>query len=135
VSAEFGRFSGGLVNVITSRGNLFSGSFRESILNDDWRHWSRQRELRAAGGGRDDADVQYRAVFERGAVCRSALLRQRQGRQNSADARIHHRRADPEGSAGFFTAGRFQNQVTARNTIQPVNPPPSEDQRKRFEVN
>ena len=38
VSAEFGRFSGGLVNVITkSGGNLFSGSFRETVLNDNWR--------------------------------------------------------------------------------------------------
>jgi outer membrane receptor protein involved in Fe transport len=35
----------------------------------------------------------------------------------------------------FFTAGRFQNQQTARNTIQPVNLAYlSEDQRKRFEV-
>ncbi len=38
VSAEFGRFSGGVVNIITkSGGNLFSGSFRESLNNDMWR--------------------------------------------------------------------------------------------------
>ena len=38
VSAEFGRFSGGVVNIITkSGGNQFSGSFRESLNNDDWR--------------------------------------------------------------------------------------------------
>jgi carboxypeptidase family protein/TonB-dependent receptor-like protein len=38
VSAEFGRFSGGVVNVITkSGGNTFSGSFRESLNNDKWR--------------------------------------------------------------------------------------------------
>ena len=38
VSAEFGRFSGGVVNIITkSGGNRFSGSFRNSLNNDKWR--------------------------------------------------------------------------------------------------
>ena len=38
ISAEYGRFSGGVVNVITkSGGNRFSGSFRDSLYNDDWR--------------------------------------------------------------------------------------------------
>ena len=38
ISAEYGRFGGGMVNVITkSGGNDFSGSFRLSMTNDDWR--------------------------------------------------------------------------------------------------
>ena len=38
VSAEYGRFGGGLVNVVTrSGGNLFSGSYRASFANDSWR--------------------------------------------------------------------------------------------------
>lgn len=38
ISAEHGRFSGGVVNVVTkSGGNRFSGSFRESLFNDKWR--------------------------------------------------------------------------------------------------
>jgi outer membrane receptor protein involved in Fe transport len=38
ISAEYGRFSGGVVNVVTkSGGNQFSGSFRESLFNDKWR--------------------------------------------------------------------------------------------------
>ena len=38
VSAEFGRFQGGVVNVITkSGGNAFSGSFRDTLNNDNWR--------------------------------------------------------------------------------------------------
>ena len=38
VSAEFGRFTGGMVNAITkSGGNVFSGSLRTSFDNDDWR--------------------------------------------------------------------------------------------------
>jgi Carboxypeptidase regulatory-like domain/TonB dependent receptor len=38
ISAEFGRFSGGVVNAVTkSGGNNFSGSFRTTLTNDDWR--------------------------------------------------------------------------------------------------
>ncbi len=38
VSAEYGRFSGGVINVVTkSGGNLFSGSLRDSLANDNWR--------------------------------------------------------------------------------------------------
>ena len=38
ISAEYGRFSGGVANVITkSGGNDFSGSFRLTLENDNWR--------------------------------------------------------------------------------------------------
>src|SRR5262249_21783378 len=38
ISAEFGRFSGGVINVVTkSGGNVFSGSFRDTLANDNWR--------------------------------------------------------------------------------------------------
>jgi hypothetical protein len=38
VSAEYGRFSGGIVNTITkSGGNTFSGSLRATLTNDSWR--------------------------------------------------------------------------------------------------
>ncbi len=38
ISAEYGRFSGGVVNIVTkSGGNEFSGSFRADLDNDDWR--------------------------------------------------------------------------------------------------
>ncbi len=37
ISAEYGRFSGGVVNAITkSGGDLFSGSYRLNLTNDDW---------------------------------------------------------------------------------------------------
>jgi hypothetical protein len=37
ISAEYGRFSGGIVNVITrSGGNVFSGAFRTSFTNPAW---------------------------------------------------------------------------------------------------
>src|SRR6476619_5205243 len=38
ISAEYGRFEGGVANAITkSGGNIFSGSFRTSLANDKWR--------------------------------------------------------------------------------------------------
>src|SRR4051794_19073060 len=38
ISAEYGRFGGGVVNVITkSGGNSFSGSLRDTLNNDKWR--------------------------------------------------------------------------------------------------
>ena len=41
ISAEFGRFSGGVVNAITkSGGNRMSGSFRTTLTNDGWRELS-----------------------------------------------------------------------------------------------
>jgi hypothetical protein len=43
ISAEFGRFTGGVVNAITkSGGNSFSGSFRTSFSNDGWQAKSPQ---------------------------------------------------------------------------------------------
>ncbi len=37
ISAEYGRFSGGVVNVVTKRGgDLFSGSFRHNLSNPSW---------------------------------------------------------------------------------------------------
>jgi outer membrane receptor protein involved in Fe transport len=37
ISAEYGRFSGGVVNAVTKRGsNLFSGSFRSNLSNAGW---------------------------------------------------------------------------------------------------
>ena len=54
ISAEYGRFSGGVVNVITkSGGNLFSGSFRDTLLNDKWRAFTPFET--AAAGRRPDA--------------------------------------------------------------------------------
>ena len=38
ISAEYGRFAGGVVNAVTkSGGNIFSGSYRLGFTNDDWR--------------------------------------------------------------------------------------------------
>ena len=47
ISAEFGRFTGGVVNTITkSGGNSFSGSFRTTLNNDAWSAITPAREQR-----------------------------------------------------------------------------------------
>lgn len=47
ISAEYGRFAGGMVNVITrSGGNDFGGSFRLSMNNDNWRAVTPFREAK-----------------------------------------------------------------------------------------
>ncbi len=47
VSAEYGRFTGGVVNTITkSGGNVFSGSFRTTLTDDAWSAVSPAKEKR-----------------------------------------------------------------------------------------
>ena len=73
ISAEYGRFSGGVVNVVTkSGGNLFSGSFRDTLNNDNWRAYvtgnhahpyTADCDTCGAGGGPSKVDMvvpQYR---------------------------------------------------------------------------
>jgi outer membrane receptor protein involved in Fe transport len=138
VSAEYGRFSGGLVNVITKSGsNLFSGSFRESLFNDDWR-------ALVTGNG----NYATPAAGATTQTCNTVVsLNGAQGVDPGCfanDTKVDKVVPTHEYVLGgpirkdqlwFFTAGRFQNQQTGRNTIQPVNLAyVSEDQRKRFEV-
>ena len=48
VSAEYGRFAGGMVNAITKSGsNAFSGTFRTTLENDDWRSRTPMNESKA----------------------------------------------------------------------------------------
>jgi hypothetical protein len=130
ISAEFGHFSGGVVNMITkSGGNLFSGSFRDSLNNDKWRAYVTGNDAHpfltgniatgnpidcatcGAGGTPSKVDLvvpQYEYTFGGPAV---------------------------KDHLWFFTAGRFQDQSVARSTIAPLNIPYTADtDRKRFEV-
>lgn len=59
VSAEYGRFSGGVVNTITkSGGNEFTGSFRVSLTRDDW-----TRPTPKTGEQDDTLNKVYEATF------------------------------------------------------------------------
>jgi hypothetical protein len=55
ISAEYGRFSGGVVNVVSRRGgNTFSGSFRESWSNPTWSDLTPFEESNASATPRID---------------------------------------------------------------------------------
>ena len=110
ISAEYGRFSGGVVNVVTkSGGNRFSGSFRDSLFNDDWR---------AKVTGNDDhpflTDTKVdRVISQYQYVLGGPIVRD---------------------SLWFFTAGRIRNAPVGRNTVTPLNIPYTfEDKSQRYE--
>ena len=59
ISAEYGRFQGGVINTVTkSGGNSFSGSFRTTLVNDAWTAVSPQREARV-----QDLNERYEATL------------------------------------------------------------------------
>ena len=99
VSAEFGRFSGGMINVVTkSGGNLFSGSLRDSLANDNW------RALTSLPGGAfipNDRSRQYDRGCRRGfPVSRRCEIQPR-----GADVRIHVWRSRTQGSSLVLHGG------------------------------
>ena len=51
ISAEYGRFSGGVINAVTkSGGNAFSGSWRMNLLNPSWSEETPFEKTRMVGG-------------------------------------------------------------------------------------
>ncbi len=110
ISAEFGRFSGGVVNVITkSGGNRFSGSFRDSLYNDDWR---------AKVTGNDDHPFTTDAKVDR-------LISQYEYVLGGPIQRDR---------LWFFNAGRFRTAPVGRNTVSPLSIPYTfEDRSQRYE--
>ncbi len=121
VSAELGRFTGGVVNVVTkSGGNLYSGSFRESLNDDDWRELSKfERDAMAADPAHNDPRLNlitngrpptvptHEYTFG-GPVIRDRLW--------------------------FFTAGRLQKQKEGRQLVQTLVPYDFTRDSKRYEL-
>ena len=59
ISAEYGRFTGGVINVVTkSGGNDFSGSVRVNLNNDDW-----QSKTPLSGDREDDITETYEGTL------------------------------------------------------------------------
>ena len=130
VSAEFGHFSGGVVNMITkSGGNTFSGSFRDTLNNDNWRAFVTGNDAHP---------------FRVGNVATGALIDCDTCGANGTSTKVNAIVPQYEYTLGgpilrdhtwFFTAGRFQDQQSAQQTIAPVNIPYTADtDRKRYEI-
>jgi outer membrane receptor protein involved in Fe transport len=138
VSAEYGRFSGGLVNVITKSGsNQFSGSFRESLFNDTWRSLVTGNGNYAAAAAGSTTQACNTVTSANGAPVADPDCFPNDTKVDKIVPTHEYVFGGPvrKDRLWFFTAGRFQNQQVSRNTIQPVNLAyPSEDQRKRFEI-
>ena len=96
ISAEYGRFTGGVVNAITkSGGNLFHGSFRTAFTNDDWTTLDPYQE--ANGLARvDQLDESYEATLG-GLLWKDRIW--------------------------FFAAGRQQKLDDAQHTVVPAGQP------------
>ncbi len=111
VSAEFGRFSGGVVNIITkSGGNRFSGSFRDSLNNDKWRTLTPFETARLATNPepRIDKVVPTYEYTLGGPVMRDHLW--------------------------FFTSGRLRDQSQGRTLFATNLPYEFREEQRRYEV-
>ena len=111
VSAEFGRFSGGVVNIITkSGGNQFSGSFRESLNNDKWRTLTpfETERLATTPEPRIDKVVPTYEYTLGGPVMRDRLW--------------------------FFTSGRLRDESQGRTLIATNVPYEFTEEQRRYEV-
>lgn len=104
VSAEYGRFQGGVVNMLTkSGGNDFSGSLRVNLTNDDW--VSSNNDLSPERV--DDINTSYEATLG-GRILRDRLW--------------------------FFLAGRDESSSENRTTNYTLIPYPYEDSETRAEA-
>ena len=107
ISAEYGRFSGGIINMVTkSGGNTFTGSFRANFSNDAWTKET-PREVTAKINRTDKLNQNYEWTFG------GPVVRDR---------------------AWFFTAGRLQ-ESNQQSSLQVTNQPfTTVTDSKRFEV-
>jgi outer membrane receptor for ferrienterochelin and colicin len=135
VSAEYGRFSGGLVNIITkSGGNAFHGSFRDTLNNDDWRALVVGNGNFASGQTTPQCN---RVTGVGGTQIPDPNCFAGDTKAEKVVPTYEYTLGGPiaRNRLTFFTAGRFQNLETARNTVNPVNfPYVNEDRRKRYEI-
>lgn len=96
VSSEYGRFTGGVVNVITrSGGNAFHGSFRTNFTSDGWRALTPVEQGYAEDPRLDQVDEAYEATLG-GAVLTDRIW--------------------------FFAAGRRQSVSNSQSIYVPEDP-------------
>ena len=124
ISAEYGRFTGGVVNSITkSGGNEFSGSIRDSLTNDDWTDENPLQET----ANRENIDV-LNQVYEAtlgGYILRDRLWFFAAGRdtENSSD---NATRLVPGATSGYSVTsvtterrleGKLTGQITSKHNL------------------
>jgi outer membrane receptor protein involved in Fe transport len=113
VSAEYGRFTGGVVNVITkSGGNAFSGSFRDTYNNDKWRTLT---------------------PFEQSAIAADPLHKEL--RVDKSVPAYEYVLGGPviKDRLWFFAAGRAQTQTSGRTLVGTNIPYSYSDEQRRYE--
>jgi len=138
VSAEFGRFGGGVVNVITkSGGNSFSGSFRDTLNNDNWRGYT----LMPAGSSvpNNRTAVVPTPVAACGLLanepCDEGARYPRDTRTNLVVPTYEYTFGGPimKDHLWFFTAGRLTAQESTRQLFVTNIPYTFTDNQKRYE--
>ena len=113
ISAEYGRFGGGVVNVITkSGGNLFGGSFRDTMNNDKWRTLT---------------------PFEQTSIANDPA--HKETRVNTTVPAYEYTFGGPilKDHLWFFTAGRLQTQELGRQLVITNIPYTFTDKSRRYE--
>jgi len=138
VSAEFGRFGGGVINVVTkSGGNSFTGTFRDTLNNDNWRSYT----LMPAGAL--VPNNRTASVPSTVAACGIAANEPcAEGSQYPRDTRTNLTIPTYEYTGGgpvmkdhlwFFTAGRVTSQDSTRQTFITNIPYTFTNDQKRYE--
>lgn len=117
ISAEYGRFTGGVVNTITkSGGNEFSGSFRDSLTNQDW---IEKTPFAGEADHLDKVNEVYEATLG-GFVMRDRLWFFLSGRQaETASTRTLQRTniSYPFGNEEERIEGKLTAQITRRHSL------------------
>lgn len=139
VSAEFGRFGGGIINVVTkSGGNTFSGSFRDTYNNDNWRSYTLMPSgasvpnNRTAIIGSTQLAVCGQAANE---VCSEGSIYPRDTRLNLKVPTYEFTGGGPilKDHLWFFGAGRLTTQDSTRQTFVTNIPYTFTNEQKRYE--
>jgi hypothetical protein len=114
ISAEHGRFTGGVVNLVTKTGgNRFSGSFRDTLQNDRWRGLSpfEVRVISTDPAHRDTRVDKTVPIYE----------------YTFGGPAVSDR-------VWFFTAGRNQRQEAGRTLVGTAVPYAFREDARRFEI-
>lgn len=110
ISAEFGRFTGGVVSTITkSGGNDFSGSLRDSLRNDSWKS---KTDFVGEADHLDDINSVYEGTLG-GRILRDRLWFFLAGREEKTETS-----AETVESRIPFVQGQDQRRVEAKLTAQ-----------------